>query len=293
MSIAQRRQQQKLATAKKSAEKVTADNAQQKQERVAKRGPLPGSTSMAVQRQQKKLAALAKQQQSEATTADQNALAEALKAGNFTTDAPANYDTALAQLEKHRSQLEGLVSVKDKEAFKAQIIGHYMPFLEGYIESEAHYHNEVLTTLAIWAIDVDDLAVGMRLANYAVEQQQPSPRFIRSEFAQFITEQVTDWAQRQFKAGASAAPYFDALIENIETNTWLVEFPIALSKMYKQAALFAEQEGDLATAVAFFEKCIAANPEKHGVKTKYQVALTELAKLNQSNPQQPEQGEVQ
>lgn len=190
-----------------------------------------------------------------------------------------SYETAFAMLEKHREQLHNITSIDEKVELKKQLVVQYLPFLKSYMKSGAHYQNEVLTELCVWLIDVEDMETALMLAEYAVEQQQISPARYKRDFPSLIAEMICDWSERQYKSELSAHPYLDRIVELVDSEQWLMGNIIIPTKIYKIAALYAERDEDYKTAVELFEKCVEVNPEKHGVKTRLELARKKLTEL--------------
>lgn len=187
-----------------------------------------------------------------------------------------NYQTAFSMLETHQQQLHALIKVDDKIALKQKIVPQYLSFLNDYLDSGAQYKNDVLTTLTVWLIDIEDLENALKFAELAIEQQQLSPAKYKRDMPSLIAEMICDWAERQYKAKQSAYPYFDRVVALVESEQWIMSNVIIPNKIYKQVALFAERAQDFKTAVEYFEKCIEVNPDKHGVKTKLEFARKKL-----------------
>jgi hypothetical protein len=280
MLITQIRQQ---AKAKKAAElnaKQKAAAAEKQRKQLAKKtGKAQHSTIATVKRQAQKQAAELKKTKSAELVTEQNALAAASKSGEVSLgEVPCNYELAMVQLQNHRELLSSLPSVDEKIALKAQLLEQYLPFLIEYRESLAKYPNEVLAEMVIWLIDCDQIHDAMDWADFAINQQQSAPERFKRDLPTIVAEMIHDWAERQYKAKQSAAPYFDTVVDRLDSEQWIVPQVIALTKVFKLAALFAEREDDWATAVKWFEKCVAVNPEKHGVKTKLSAAQAKLVK---------------
>jgi hypothetical protein len=161
------------------------------------------------------------------------------------------------------------------ELKKTQLIPKWLPVMQDYRDNGQHFPFEALVWFVIWLLDADQIDKCIEFADLAIEQQQKLPaHFTSSSLDTFIAEGIHDWAQRQFKNGHSAEPFLSDVLERVETKQWLVTEPIALNKIYKLVAQFADHNNESEKAEAFYLKCVAVNPEKHGVKG----ALTNVQK---------------
>jgi len=182
-------------------------------------------------------------------------------------------------LEQDLSALHDLVDVSKKiELKKTALIPKWTPIVDEYIRSGAHHKFEPLVFLAVWMLDAEKLPEALAYADYAIAQQQPMPDRFKRDLSTFMAAGIHDWAQRQYKAGHSAEPYFSQIIDRIENKQWIVTDSIVLGFIYKLAAMFAEEANDLEKAEQFYLKCVDANPEGHGVKTKFSSLLKKLGK---------------
>jgi Phage small terminase subunit len=187
-------------------------------------------------------------------------------------------DLTIFALEQDLSVLHDLVDVSKKiELKKNALIPKWIPIVDEYINSGAQHPYAPLVFLAVWLLDAEKLPEAITYADYAIKQQQPMPDRFKRDLPTFMAAGIHDWAQRQLKAGHSAEPYFNQVIERIESKQWLVDEPIVLGFMYKLAAQFSEKD-DLEKAESFYLKCVNANPQGHGVKTKLSAVQRKLGK---------------
>lgn len=214
------------------------------------------------------LAALAATKIADQSAADNSGAATN---SNTTIISPATshpQDVLMAALKQDQDALHLLTDVKKKIALKReQLLPKWQPIIQDYHDSGAQHPFEPLVWFAIWSIDAGQFEDGIRWADHAIAQHQKMPeRFKSANLESVITRQVHDWALEQFKAGHSAEPYLSDVAHRIETNQWLVSEPALLGMLFKLVALYAEKEKQDEIAEFYFLKCVAANPEKHGVK---------------------------
>lgn len=175
---------------------------------------------------------------------------------------------ALASLDMDLDRLSDLESVEDKIALKRdELLPKYLPFLDASLEADQAYSNPLLVRCAIWAFDVEDLETAMRLAEACVAQQQLAPEHFKRDLPTFFAETVADWAERQLKAKQSGSPWIDQVCEHLKLGTWPTTNDIVRGKVFKIAGQLAEQNGDLAEALAHYERAQEEN-DKAGCKTR-------------------------
>lgn len=194
------------------------------------------------------------------------------------------YSLALTALEQDKKQLKGK-PLAEKEAYKREAVPRYMEYLTAYIESGSRYYNEVLVTLGLWLIDIQNVERGIELLDYAIAQQQPAPKNFTRTLDEIVAEQVADWGTAQNKLNQSASPYLEIVAEKVHSKSYQVSNIVIESKLFRQAAINAMLTDDLELAVKWYERCIAANPEKHGVKTKYEQVKARLEKKTKTPDQ--------
>lgn len=192
-------------------------------------------------------------------------------------EAGTAFDVIMASLASDLAALSDIQDVKGKQALKEKILPKYLKHVQEYIESGAHYSNPVLVRCAIWCIDVGDLEAAMQLATVAIEQQQLAPESFKRDLPTFLTESITEWAERQLKEKQSGSPYIDAVTEHLVNNTWPVTHTIVRGKAFKVAGQLAEQNGDYSVALAYYEAAQEEN-EAAGCKTRIAQLKTRLGK---------------
>ncbi|MCX2834466.1 phage terminase small subunit [Microbulbifer thermotolerans] len=193
-------------------------------------------------------------------------------AAEMAASVPENSDRAVieAALEADLHLLSERTDVAEKIALKRQLLPKYLPHVQAYRESGAHYPNPLLVYCLIWLLDVEDIEPALELAEFAIAQQQQLPARFKRDLPTWVVETVHDWAERQYKAQQSATPYLEQVVEAVQAERWIVTQPIVLNKLYKLAGLYAERNGDIDAAVHWYQLCEQVNPGKSGVKTRLQ-----------------------
>lgn len=189
-------------------------------------------------------------------------------------------DVILAALAQDLDALKGLTAIEDKLALKKELLPKWKEVVDRYRESGAQHPFEPLVRLVIWLIDLGQIDQALDYATFAIAQKQFMPDGFKRDLPTYVTEEIQKWAEDQYKAGASAEPFFSQVIERVESGAWPVPQIIVISKLYRLAGMFAEREGDLEKAEAAYKKCMEANPEKHGVKTRFTAVQAKLGKTS-------------
>jgi len=140
-------------------------------------------------------------------------------------------------LNQDVAYLRGLPTIADRVAYKRdELLPRWKPTVETYLESGSSYDNPVFSWYVVWAFDAGDLDEALRLADLAIEQQQPTPENIRSTFPVFVADTVMAWAENTAAAGESIEPYFSQVFEKVASE-WRLHEEIT-AKWFKFAGLY-------------------------------------------------------
>lgn len=127
-------------------------------------------------------------------------------------------------LNQDVAYLRGLPTIADRVAYKRdELLPRWKPTVETYLENGTVYNNPVFSWYVVWLFDAGDLDEALRLADVAIEQQQPTPDNIRSTFPVFVADTVMAWAESTAVAGESIDPYFSQVLEKVASEWRLHE----------------------------------------------------------------------
>ena len=124
------------------------------------------------------------------------------------------YQLMLAGLQIDMNRLSQIQSTAAKIEAKREMIGKYLPWIEGALAAEAAAQDEIVGNMTVWAIDIDDWDLAFRLSQHILAHDLALPERFKRKPATIIAEQVAeaglaptptidrDWLQR-----------FDALLE--------------------------------------------------------------------------------
>lgn len=102
------------------------------------------------------------------------------------------YQLMQLKLIEHRRQLKDIQSIERKVALKAEILPEYLPYVQGVLESNSDFQDDVLMTLFVWFVDVGDLATATAIADHAIAHNlKPTDQFQRS-VAAILVEEAAD-----------------------------------------------------------------------------------------------------
>ena len=217
---------------------------------------------------------LAKVQQSKALEFE-NSEAKAKAKGSIKPKGPKNYAATVtgARLNSDLATLRSIADIPARIEHKRNVlVPTYLPLVTAYAESGENAPNDMLVNVVIWLLDIGDIDRALPLAMLAIDQGQAMPERFKTDLPTFVTRTLCDWAEGEYQAENSASPYLETVVNLVQANTWPVEEIIVLTRLYKIMARYCEKQNDHRAAVTYYEKCIAVNPEKHGVKTRLHIA---------------------
>lgn len=96
------------------------------------------------------------------------------------------------RMYNHLNILSGIKSIQERIAKKAEWIGEYQGYIEGCLAESPAPQNTTLIHLMIWAVDVGEYDLTLRIAQYAVLNEMAMPEGYKREIAEFVTEQCCD-----------------------------------------------------------------------------------------------------
>lgn len=147
----------------------------------------------------------------------------------------SEYRLKLAELGADLDRLRNIQSLERKIAAKRDMIGAYLSWIDGALSAPAPAQDEIVTTMMIWAIDIADWPLALRLARHVLAHGLALPsRYDRTPGC-LIAEQVAEAALAPAATGP-AVP-LSVLLE-VEDMTDLEDMPDqARAKLYKAKGL--------------------------------------------------------
>ncbi|WOZ76053.1 phage terminase small subunit [Kosakonia sacchari] len=143
----------------------------------------------------------------------------------------------MQMLDQDVAYVRSLPTIADRVAYKRdELLPRWKPTIDAYLEGGHAYENPVFAWYVVWLFDAGELDEGLRLADIAIAQQQPTPENIKSRFPVFVADTVMAWAENTAAAGESVEPYFSQVFEKV-TQHWRLHEEIT-AKWFKFAGLY-------------------------------------------------------
>ncbi|ENW82709.1 hypothetical protein F909_00980 [Acinetobacter sp. ANC 3929] len=92
----------------------------------------------------------------------------------------------------HLNILSGMKSIQERIAKKAEWLPEYVGFIDGCLAVSPAPQNTTLVHLMIWACDVNDFELAVKIAEYVVLNDMVMPEGYSRSTAEFITEQCAE-----------------------------------------------------------------------------------------------------
>ena len=111
------------------------------------------------------------------------------------------YELMLAKLAEDKRRLKDVQSMERKAEVKAQLLPEYLPWIEGVLEAATGRQDDVLMTVFVWAIDIGNFELALRICAYAIEHGLTMPDQYKRDVPCVIAEEVADQALKAMAAG--------------------------------------------------------------------------------------------
>lgn len=122
----------------------------------------------------------------------------AAQAGSETAQADkatANeYELMLMKLAEDKRRLKELQSIERRAEVKATLLPDYLPWIEGTLSSESGRQDDVLMTVFVWAIDIGEFKLAVRIANYAIQHGMTMPDQYKRDVPCVLAEDIAEAA---------------------------------------------------------------------------------------------------
>ncbi|EEX94366.1 putative terminase, endonuclease subunit [Vibrio orientalis CIP 102891 = ATCC 33934] len=185
----------------------------------------------------------------------------------------------LVEFEQDKLALKEFTQIAQKVNHKREVlIPKYKPMVEAYLEAGEAYQNPIFTDLIVWMFDAEELDTAIDWCIQAIEKGLPTPENFKRPWPEVCADFVLEWAEKTFPTGNSIQPYFNQVLNKIESD-WAVNEKLH-AKWLKFAgyALLTNEKGQvkpsdvgdlekLESALAFMTKAHELH-NKVGVTTK-------------------------
>lgn len=157
------------------------------------------------------------------------------------TDGPVatEYQQLLAALQIDMNRLRQIQGTDKKIAAKREMIGKYLPWIEGALAAEQPAQDEIVGNMLVWSLDLADWDLAFRIAEHFLKHGLALPERYKRQPATLIAEEVAE-------AGLAPTPLinlvtlqkFDELLQGQDT------FDQVSAKLYKALGLAFHRAAD-------------------------------------------------
>lgn len=173
------------------------------------------------------------------------------------------YELMLAKLAEDRRRLHDVQSLERKIDVKRQLLPEYRPWIDGVLEGATGQQDDVLMTVFVWAIDIGDYAIALRIGRYALANKLTMPDQYKRGVATVLTEEIAD---QHIKAIAAEQPVSSIALMEVADITEAEDMPDEVrAKLYKAIGYAQRAEGYPAAAKDALTRALALH-DKVGVK---------------------------
>jgi hypothetical protein len=113
------------------------------------------------------------------------------------------YEHQLNQLLQDRLRLKSIQSNEGKAALKAQLLPEYIPYVEGVLAVGNGAQDDVLTTVMVWRVDVEDYSGALDIADYVLKHKLIMPDRFERTTGCLVAEEIATAALKSQKANGS------------------------------------------------------------------------------------------
>ena len=125
----------------------------------------------------------------------------------------AEHALLMAALGQDLRELQSIQSVERKIEAKRTKIARYLPWIEGQLAAETPVQDELVATMAVWAIDVADWSLALRLAAHVLAHGLALPERYKRQPATLFAEEFAE-------AGLATVPAVDlATLQQVASLT--------------------------------------------------------------------------
>lgn len=107
------------------------------------------------------------------------------------------YELMLLKLAEDKRRLKDIQSIERKIEVKATLLPDYLPWIEGVLAAGAGRQDDVLMTVFVWAIDIADFSLAIKIGTYAIEHGLTMPDQYKRDVPCVLAEEVADVALKE------------------------------------------------------------------------------------------------
>lgn len=113
------------------------------------------------------------------------------------------YEHQLNQLLQDRLRLKAIQSNEGKAALKAQLLPEYTPYVEGVLAAGNGAQDDVMTTVMVWRVDVEDYSGALDIADYVLKHKLIMPDRFERTTGCLVAEEIATAALKAQKVNGS------------------------------------------------------------------------------------------
>ncbi|CRM18614.1 MULTISPECIES: phage terminase small subunit [unclassified Pseudomonas] len=113
------------------------------------------------------------------------------------------YEHQLNQLLQDRLRLKAIQSNEGKAALKLQLLPEYIPYVEGVLQAGNGAQDDVMTTVMIWRVDVEDYSGALDIADYVLKHKLIMPDRFERTTGCLVAEEIATAALKAQKANGT------------------------------------------------------------------------------------------
>ncbi|HFQ7673071.1 terminase [Klebsiella quasipneumoniae] len=186
------------------------------------------------------------------------------KAEDLSDTARTAHEQILHRMRMDMAALKRIQGEQAKAALKRQMLPNYEGWIEGTLEGDSGRQDEVITRLMIWAIDVRDYPLAVRIGRYVIAHNLAMPDRFNRTAATALVDEICDPILVQVKADDSTdvSPYLTVLDE-IAEFTASSDMPDMVRAKLHKARAFALRNGTPAeqeTALGLLRTALVMDP---------------------------------
>ena len=102
------------------------------------------------------------------------------------------YELMLLKLAEDKRRLKEIQSIERKIEVKATLLPEYLPWIEGVLDAGSGRQDDVLMTVFVWAIDIADFALAIKIGAYAIEHRLTMPDQYKRDVPCVLAEEVAN-----------------------------------------------------------------------------------------------------
>jgi hypothetical protein len=179
------------------------------------------------------------------------------------------HELMMAKLYEDKLRLKSIQSIESKIQYKKDNIQQYIPYLEGVLTADSGVDDLVFISLMVWALDVSDWSLAIKLGTYAIKHNLSMPDGYRRSTACVLLEEITDFILKQLALNQANIPA-ESDVEHLNAIIAITEkydMPDEVrAKSHRAVGLMLRKEGEakndikiLALALNNFKRALTLN----------------------------------